>query len=106
MNPLEARKQLLIAESELNRTQLSREWEMLAGGIRALAKQVETISVIATSAASLVGVLSALRRKSPTPTGEKFSSLQTILKYVPIAGALWSKFRTHAKSQTGQPSDS
>ena len=30
LNPLESRKQLLIAESELNRAQLVQEWQTMA----------------------------------------------------------------------------
>ena len=30
LNPLESRKQLLIAESELNRAQLVQEWQAMA----------------------------------------------------------------------------
>ncbi len=98
MNSLESRKKLLIAESDLNRAGLFQEWQMMTDGIRALAKQVKTFSLIATSAASVVGVLAALRRKKSTATPEKSSWLQTILKYAPIAGALWSEFRTRPKS--------
>ena len=98
MNSLESRKQLLIAESELNRALLGREWQLMSGGIHALTKQVKTFSLFATSTASLIGVLAALRGKKPAPTIEKPSWLQTILKYVPAVGSLWSEFRARPKS--------
>ena len=34
VNPLNTRKRLLIAESELNRAQLTQEWGTLTAGIR------------------------------------------------------------------------
>jgi hypothetical protein len=42
MNPLESRKRLLIAESELNRTQLVQEWVALAAGVRTLTGRVKS----------------------------------------------------------------
>ena len=39
MNALESRKQLLIAESELNRTHLVREWQTMAGDVHELAER-------------------------------------------------------------------
>ena len=34
MNPLASRKQLLIAESELNRAQLVQDWQAVADGVQ------------------------------------------------------------------------
>jgi HPt (histidine-containing phosphotransfer) domain-containing protein len=52
MNPLESRKQLLIAESELNRAQLVQEWQTMADEVHALADQARTISSIASAVAA------------------------------------------------------
>jgi hypothetical protein len=39
MNPLDARKQLLIVESELNRTQLVQEWQAITDDVAAFANR-------------------------------------------------------------------
>ena len=43
MNPLESRKQLLIAESELNRAQLVQEWQTMTDEVHSLVNQARTI---------------------------------------------------------------
>jgi hypothetical protein len=93
MNPLASRKQLLIAESELNRAELVQEWQMMADEVHSLANQARTFSSFASAAASLVAGLASFRRKKPAPAAEKPSWLQTILKGAQLAGSLWSKFR-------------
>jgi hypothetical protein len=89
MKPLESRKQLLIAESELNRAQLVQEWRIMAGEARTLAHQAKTISSLASAAASLVGGLMSFRRKKPAPAAEKPPWWQTILKGAGLVTTLW-----------------
>ena len=62
LNPLESRKQLLIAESELNRAQLVQEWQTMADGVRSVTDRARTISAIASTAASLIAGLVSFRR--------------------------------------------
>ena len=100
MNPLESRKQLLIAESELNRAQLVQEWQTMAAEVHSLTSQARTISSIASAAASLVAGLAFCRRKKSAPDAEKPSWWQTILKGAQLAGSLWSEFRPQGREQT------
>jgi len=100
MKPLESRKQLLIAESELNRAQLVQDWQTMAGEARLLANQAKTISSIASAAASLVGGLLFLRRKISAPAAEKPPWWQTILKGAGLASTLWQSFRPPGGDQT------
>jgi hypothetical protein len=93
MNPLASRKQLLIAESELNRAQLIREWRTMEDEVHSLANQAKTISSLASAAASLVTGLASFRRKKSASAAEKPSWWQTILKGAQLAGSLWSEFR-------------
>jgi hypothetical protein len=93
LNPLELRKQLLIAESELNRAQLVGEWQVIAGEIRSLARQAGTISSLASAAASLIAGLASFRRTRSTPANGKPSWLQTILKGTGLISTLWEAFR-------------
>ena len=92
MNALASRKQLLIAESELNRAQLVREWQTMADEVHSLADQARTISSFASAAASLAAGVACFRRKKSASAAEKPSWLQTVLKGAQLAGALWSEF--------------
>ncbi|MEK7782228.1 MAG: hypothetical protein AAB370_12080 [Verrucomicrobiota bacterium] len=92
MNPLKSRKQILIAESELNRAHLVQDWQTMAGEVHALAEEARTIRSMAAAAASLVAGLAALRRKKSAPA-EKPAWWQTILKGGQMISSLWSEFR-------------
>jgi len=93
MNPLKSRKQLLIAESELNRAQLVHELKIMADEVHSLTNQVRTISSLASAAGTLIAGLASFRRKKESaPAAEKPSWLQTVLKGAQLAGALWSEF--------------
>jgi hypothetical protein len=99
MNALTSRKKLLIAESELNRAQLVREWQSVAGEVRALSGRAKTISFLAGAGAALLAGLASFRRKQSAPAAEKPSWLQTVLKGAQLAGALWSEFRPPPRGQ-------
>jgi len=94
MNPLASRKQLLIAESELNRAQLVQELETIKDKVHSLATQAKTIGIIASAAASLVAGLSSFRDKRSEPGSKKPSWLQTVLNGAGLAGSLWAKFHS------------
>jgi len=94
MNPLTSRKQLLIAESELNRAHLVRDLQSIDHNIHALAQQVKSAGSIASLAISL---FSWFQRPKAAPVAEKSSWLQTLLKGAQMAGSLWSEFRTPPK---------
>ena len=98
LNPLESRKQLLIAESELNRAQLVQEWQTMADGVRSVADRARSISSLALAAASLIAGLASFRRTRSAPADEKPSWWQTLLKGAQLAGSLWSEFRPRPKS--------
>ena len=91
MKPLESRKQLLIAEGELNRAQLVQDWRIMAGEARSLAHQAKTISSLASAAASLVVGLVNFRRNKPA--AEKPPWWQTILKGAGLVSTVWQSFR-------------
>ena len=93
LNPLESRKQLLVAESELNRAGLSEECQAMARSVRDLAHQVKTIAAWASSAALVVAGLSTLRRDSPRSGTVKSSWFQKILKGARMASTLWLALR-------------
>lgn len=99
LNPLESRKQLLIAESELNRAELLRDWQTLADEVHALARKARTIGAWVSIAASLVAGLAFFRRKKSAPTAEKPSRLQTLLKGAGLVSNLWQAFRSKGRGR-------
>ena len=97
LSPLASRKQRLIAESELNRAQLSEEWQTMAHGVRDLADRVKTISAWASAAALLVAGVTALRRGSPAPGTAKSSWFQTIVNGARLASTIWLAYRARGE---------
>ena len=94
LNPLESRKQILIAESELNRAQLAGELAALAAGVRAFTARAKSFGSMASSAALLVAGLAAFRRGKSADTVEKPSRRQTLLKGAGLISTLWLAFRS------------
>jgi hypothetical protein len=99
MKPLESRKQLLIAESELNRAQLAQEWRVMRGEVHSLTSRARSIGSIASAAATLVAGLSSLRHKKSAPATEKPSWWQTLLKGAGLVGSFWSEFRSQRRDE-------
>ena len=98
LKELASRKQLLIAESDLNRAHLVHEWQTMAGDVRTLADQAKTVGAVASVVASLTSGLSSLRRKQSEPDAEKKSWWRTIVKVAGLASTAWSEFRTRPQS--------
>ncbi len=94
MNALESRKQLLVAESELNRAQLLQEWQTMADEFHVLTRQAKIIVSLAAAGGLLAAGIASFRHKKSAPVDEKPSRWQTILKYAGVASSLWSAFRS------------
>jgi negative regulator of sigma E activity len=101
LNPLESRKQLLIAESELNRAQLVQEWQAMADGVRSVADRARTLGSAASAAAALVAGLASFRRKKSAPAAEKPSWLQTLFKGAELISTIWQAFRSPGRDRDG-----
>jgi hypothetical protein len=97
VSPLESRKQLLVAESELNRAQLAGEMSALMAGVRTLTDRAKSSGSIASSAAVLVAGLAAFRRGKPVNAEAKPSWLQTLLKGAGLISTLWLAFRSRPR---------
>ena len=93
LSPLASRKQLLVAESELNREQLSAEWQAMAHGVRNFAHRTKTMVAWASSTVLLAAGVAALRRAPPRSRDAKSSWIQKILKGARAASTLWFAFR-------------
>ena len=101
MNPLELRKELLIAESELNRAQLAGDMAALTAEVRTLTDRAKSFGSIASSAAVLVAALAAFKRGKPVDADTKPSWLKTILKGAGLISTLWLAFRSKRRDRAG-----
>ena len=102
MKKLALRKQLLIAESELNRAQLVEDWQDLARDAQVLADRAGTIHSLATAAISLLAGLASLQRqKAAAAAPAKKSWWPTMLKGFQTASLLWQQFRRTDRDEPG-----
>ena len=102
VSPLALRKQLLIAESELNRAQLSEEWQSMTHGVLDLAHRAGTIGAWASAAALLLAGVTAWRRGPPAPGAAKRSWFPKILNVARLASAIWFAFRARGAKREQQ----
>ena len=100
VNPLQLRKELLVAESDLNRAQLSGDWQALTAGVRSLTAQMKSISALASAAALLVAGIAAFRRERALARNAKSSWLGTLLKGAKVASSIWMAFRAPGPDRT------
>ena len=96
VNLLELRKELLIAESEINRAHLVEEWEAMSDGIPRLLGRVKALSSIASAVAVVIAGVSAFRRGTGTTT-EKTSWFHLALKGAKMAVPIWLAFRARKR---------
>lgn len=101
LNPLQLRKQLLLAESELNRVQLAGDLAALKAGFRTIRERAKPFESIASSAAALVTGLAACRNAKTANAGAKCSWLQIILKGAGLISTLWLAFRPQHRDPEG-----
>ena len=102
VTPLELRKQLLIAESEINRAELLRQGQMLVDGISDLVRKASSFSMIAPSIASLVGVVAASTTGTSAAADSKASWLQKGIRTARLAFQIWLVFRSFGSGSKGR----
>jgi hypothetical protein len=93
VSPLESRKRLLIAESEINRARLLQEGQMLADGLSSLAARARSFSTIAASILSLGAGLAAFTR-CRRAAATRSSLIQKIASGARLATTIWLLFRS------------
>jgi hypothetical protein len=102
LNPLQSRKQLLLAESELNRVQMMEDMAALRAEVRMLTDRARSFDSIASSAAVLVSGLAAFKRGSTTGSDAKPSWMKTMLKGAGLVSNLWLAFRPKECDHNGK----
>ena len=99
MNTLESRKQLLLAESELNRAQLTGDIRSLKAGVRALTHGGASLGPVASSAAALATGLAAFQRGQRAAADAKPSRLELLLEGAVLMATVWLAFRAQSHHQ-------
>jgi hypothetical protein len=103
MNTLPSRKQLLIAESELNRAQLVEAVAALTTDLHGLRERAKSFGAIASSVAVLITGLVACQRGRAEIAGAKSGWWQTIIKGAGLVSTLRLAFRARSRHPGPQP---
>jgi hypothetical protein len=101
MNPLAARKQMLIAESERNRAQILADVAELRAGVRTLASRTKSYGSLASAAVVLVAGAAALRRDPSVRAATAAPTWrQTLVKGAGLMSSIWLAFRSRNQEQS------
>jgi len=92
MTQLEIRKRLLAEQSDLLRSQLSRDVGEWRNGVKSLGGQARTAAAVLSVAATVAAGISAFRRRHKRSANGRFPLLSTILGGARTASALWQAF--------------
>ena len=98
MKTFESWKQLLVAESNLNRAQLVEDIEALRANLHSLTDRAKSFGLIASSAAVLVAGVAAYQRGKRENTETKPSWLQRVFKVAGLVSTLWLALRSRGSS--------
>jgi len=97
LTPLELRKQLLLAESDTNRTLLAEEWRSLHQAAAGLAHQARSGVTWASSASLLVAGWVAFRRFQQARRPVRPSWLLSLINGVRAGASLWLAHRARLR---------
>ena len=90
LRPLQLRKELLVAESELNRAQLEEDCVTLKLEVQAFTHRIRTVGSVAAITTTLVALFAAWRRPAAAPVAKKTSWLQTLLAGAGLLSTFWT----------------
>jgi hypothetical protein len=99
VSPLKMRKELLIAESELNRAQLMNEWDAATEWHRTLSIGARTVGVVASAATLFASGVRTFRSKRGSQNGAEASWLQPLIKGAGLVASLCGAFRSRGSGQ-------
>lgn len=105
LNPLVSRKQLLLAESELNRAQLLGDVTELKTDVQGLINRVRSFRSLAGVATLLVAGVTVLRHGKHAAAPPRSSWLQALVHGGGLISMLWSSFRSKVVPRAKPPPD-
>lgn len=92
LTPLQARKQLLVLEAEVQRDQFCADLEALSDGVNGLARKASSYGSMASVAALVAGGMSAFRGRKTE--GQKPSKLSRFISLAKWATSAWLMVRS------------
>lgn len=98
LKSLASHKQLLIAESELNRAQLAAEYRNFSEETCRLVSQASAISSLTSAAVTIVTALTPFGRKAASSGTEHFPWFKSLLKSAGLCTVIWRAFRPRSRS--------
>lgn len=97
LTALEVRKQLLVAESEVNRASMQEDWATLQAETQLLLEKGRSIFSIASTAAVATAGFSALRGIWSSGQNGKTPWLTRLLKIARVGASLWFTSRSRGQ---------
>jgi len=102
VSPLTLRKKLLIAESELNRSQLMETFEGATEWHRTFSSRVSMFGSLASATALLASGFTAFRRKLKPQGRGKVSWVQPVIRGASLIASLCEAFRSCGATPIGE----
>ena len=93
MNEAEARKQLLLAESAVNRVLLDRDWETMVEGAVGIVGEAKQAGKLLGVGAALIGTLRSFRRARAPKARAGRSWFRTLFGLARWAVPIWMELR-------------
>jgi len=90
---LGVRKELLVAEAEVLRTQLGEDLDLIHQGFTGWSERAKTVASYSSLAATALAVISRFRRPHPAGRNGKPSLLSTLLTGARAGSAIWEALR-------------
>jgi len=95
VKPLALRKQLLLAESEVNRVQFANDWHALTDEAREVTCHARSLwSAIASTAATGIAGIKAWRDLRASRSNHKGSWISNLVSGIQVGSAIWKSFRS------------
>ncbi|HTV41901.1 MAG TPA: hypothetical protein VMF08_15065 [Candidatus Sulfotelmatobacter sp.] len=102
LKTLELRKQEILAQSDVNRVELLKDWEVLKTEMDRIKKHVRTAGSIASSAAFVAAAAALFRHKHEAPNTESRSKVPWVsaaLSGARVGASLFTKFRSFMRER-------
>ena len=90
LKALEVRRQLLIAEAEIHRSQLETDLEIIHANAKRLSAEAKSMGSMITGAVTVVSAMREMRESRPKAESGLFSKL---VKGARFASTVWQTFR-------------
>lgn len=104
LTPLAARKQLLLAESDLNRAKLFENAVALSAGVKSATARVRSIGSMASAALGLIAGVATRRSPKTDVVGAGSPRLQAFLRIAGVLSTLCLTFYSRGQSKVNRKS--